>query len=56
MDKLQAEARNALLQNIKTVGGTTKHPGLLLKLAEAYAWVTSPDQPHGGSGTVEVSS
>jgi hypothetical protein len=55
MDKLQEEARNALLQNIKTVGGATKHPGLLLMLAEAWAWLHSPDQPHGGGSAAKPS-
>ena len=25
----------------------------ILRLAEAYAWVTSPSQPHGGSAQAE---
>jgi hypothetical protein len=36
---------------VNTVGGT--HAASVLRLAEAWAWVTFPNQPHGGSAKVE---
>jgi hypothetical protein len=49
MDELQEEVRNVLLERIKEAAEQTHGPGALRNLAEAWAWVTSPNQPHGGT-------
>lgn len=58
MDEQQAEALNragyearvALFETIKAraEGATSAQ---LVNLAEAWAWLTSPAQPHGGTAT-----
>ena len=61
MDEQQAEAlsragfetRLALFEAIKerAPGATSAQ---LVNLAEAWAWLTSPAQPHGGSGATRA--
>lgn len=45
---LRKAASAALLRRIESEAPTTSATQLL-KLAEAYAWVEFPNQPHGGS-------
>lgn len=49
------EAENAtaleLLGQIKIAATKFNHPVQLQALAEAYAWVVSPSQAHGGGST-----
>jgi hypothetical protein len=45
-------ARRALLEAIERTAREGSS-NVVLRLAEAYAWVTAPDQPHGGSAGVE---
>ena len=42
--ELLNEAKEAVLSQIMD---TNLRPGDVLNLAEAYAWLTSPSQPHG---------
>lgn len=42
------EARMAVLEAI-TRTAREGSSNVVLRLAEAYAWLTCPDQPHGGS-------
>jgi hypothetical protein len=46
------DARRALLEAIARTAREGSS-NVVLRLAEAYAWVTAPDQPHGGSAGVE---
>lgn len=51
MNDLRAEAHAELLKKIVAMAQTTTNSTVLLKLAEAYAWVTFPNQSHGGTVT-----
>jgi hypothetical protein len=53
-EKVTDEAGIALLRKIQGAAEATDRPEALLRLAEAYAWVVAPRQPHGGQ--VEVRS
>jgi hypothetical protein len=44
------EVRETLLDQINDTAKETNHPTMLLKLAEAYAWVVVPNNSHGGGG------
>lgn len=46
------EVQQALLDAIQDAANEGTHPAAQVarNLAEAYAWITSPAQPHGGSG------
>ncbi len=46
--KNQDEAREAILKEIAERAPTVGSAGQLRDLAEAFAWVISPSQPHGG--------
>lgn len=46
--ELTNAARNALLARIAELGSVQASPNALLSLAEAFAWVTYPDNAHGG--------
>jgi hypothetical protein len=52
---LSEETKEALLTSIKAATENQEHPTSLLRLAEAYAWVTRPAQPHGGASSQESS-
>jgi hypothetical protein len=43
------EARDALIAAIATQAAAAPNATTLLRLAEAYAWVMAPAQPHGGA-------
>jgi hypothetical protein len=43
-----AEAREAMIEQIVAMARTAKNSATILRLAEAYAWLAEPDQPHGG--------
>lgn len=43
------EARDVLLYAIVQAARNAEHPPHLRDLAEAFAYVTNPNQPHGGS-------
>ena len=48
------DAVQAVLDQLETVARNPRIPDaaksvMVLRLAEAYAWLTSPDQPHGSS-------
>jgi hypothetical protein len=47
MPDLQSESRDTPLQAIAAAADGATSPTGLLKLAETYAWVVSPGQPHG---------
>jgi hypothetical protein len=54
----QAEVEDVLLELIKVTAeklaaetSASASPDGALKLAEAYAWLLHPAQPHGGSST-----
>jgi hypothetical protein len=51
MPDLESEARETLLKAIAAAADGATSPTGLLKLAEAYAWVVSPGQPHGSQLT-----
>ncbi len=42
------EARDALIAAIAAQAAAAPNATTLLRLAEAYAWVVSPGQAHGG--------
>jgi hypothetical protein len=42
------ETREALLGAIASQVSVAPNATTLLRLAEAYAWVVAPDEPHGG--------
>jgi len=45
------EVAQALLDRIEAlVGNPNSSPSVILKLAESWAWLNSPSQPHGGGG------
>lgn len=43
------EAIDAVLDKVKQACEINATPTVILKLAEAYAWLAQPNQPHGGS-------
>lgn len=45
--------RDILLTQIAEVASSTTNSSVLLKLAEAFAWVYYPNQAHGGSVVLE---
>ena len=45
------QARIALLQAIASSDHLLENARAVSELAEAYAWITSPDQSHGGGST-----
>lgn len=47
------EARERLYTKIYEAADAYTHPRDLLRLAEAFAWLTVPGQPHGGSANSE---
>ncbi len=44
-----AECREVLLRAIRAQVSLAPNATTLLRLAEAYAWVVAPDQPHGAA-------
>jgi hypothetical protein len=48
----QDQAREALLDRIVELAPRTSSTESLVTLAEAYAWVISPHQTHGGKTTI----
>jgi hypothetical protein len=51
---LSDEAREALLEQIKTQAARTSSPTGLRNLAEAYVWVIAPSNSHGGREATEA--
>lgn len=49
--EVEAELLDAISVAIASLAGLNPHGRArgLLQLAEAWAWVVKPDQPHGGS-------
>jgi hypothetical protein len=47
--RLAEEAREKLLTTIAAQATVAPNATTLLRLAEAYAWVVEPGQPHGGA-------
>ena len=49
--EVQAELLDAISVEIASLSGLNPNGRVLglLNLAEAWAWVVAPDQPHGGS-------
>ncbi len=45
-----APIREAIIEQIVAMAQTAKNSSTILRLAEAYAWMAHPDQPHGGGG------
>lgn len=45
-----APAREAIIEQLVHMAQTAKNSATILRLAEAYAWMTDPSQPHGGGG------
>ena len=43
------QARDALLAAILTQAQVAPNATTILRLAEAYAWIVQPGQPHGGA-------
>ena len=54
MGEAMDTAKMALLEQIKNATGGAS-PLMLLQLAEAYAWTTSPHQSHGGGAAPKTS-
>lgn len=54
-DKLDAEIEDARRALLEAIARTAREgsSNVVLRLAEAYAWVSAPDQPHGGSAAAE---
>lgn len=50
----ESEVQEKLLDQILAAASESKHPVVLLQLAEAFAWVVRPGNSHGGS--VKVTS
>lgn len=46
------DAREAILQKIESLAPVAGNAGQLRDLAEAWAWVTNPSQPHGGQAKI----
>jgi hypothetical protein len=49
------ETREALYDRIAELAPKVSTPKGVNELAEAFAWLTSPAQPHGGSTQTNVS-
>jgi hypothetical protein len=49
MDAIHREAKIILDAPAQMAGPQPTHGAELLRLAEAYAWVTNPNQSHGGN-------
>jgi hypothetical protein len=49
--EVEAELLDAISEAVRSLSGLNPHGRTrgLLQLAEAWAWVVSPNQPHGGS-------
>jgi hypothetical protein len=47
--EVRSEAVNAILAKIKDGLEAGVDAGQIVLLAEAYAWLSSPGQPHGGN-------
>ena len=45
----QSDAKQALLKKIQSLAIQTNSANTTLLLAEAYAWVVTPNNSHGGS-------
>ncbi len=54
-DGLEVEIEDARRALLEAIARTAREgsSNVVLRLAEAYAWVTEPDQPHGGSAAGE---
>lgn len=52
LGNLLEEARKHVLREIPQLSGTGKSHRVL-QLAEAYAWLSAPSQPHGAGGSSE---
>jgi len=53
------EASEAVLDELVQIARNPRIPSnakslLLLRLAEAHAWLQAPDQPHGGTGQSDI--
>lgn len=46
---LEAEVRNAILRTLRGEADQVVGAREILDLAEAFGWITSPGQSHGGS-------
>lgn len=53
-DDLYDEARATIAQRVIDMAKVAKSPDTMLKLAEAFAWVANPAQPHGSLTKVET--
>ena len=42
-----APAREAIAEQLVLMAQTAKNSSTILRLAEAYAWMVDPSQPHG---------
>jgi hypothetical protein len=51
MAATEESAKQALLDKIEALAKSTNRADHVLDLAEAWAWVVAPFQPHGGSST-----
>jgi hypothetical protein len=49
--ELRDQAKEAVLEKITELTRSGINPALLLHLAEAFAWLEAPNQPHGGGST-----
>jgi hypothetical protein len=49
MDAIHRRAKLILDDPGQVTGPQPAHGPELLRLAEAYAWLTNPNQPHGGN-------
>jgi hypothetical protein len=49
MDAIHRRAKTILEEPAQFSGPQPAHGAELLRLAEAYAWVTNPNQSHGGN-------
>ena len=53
LDRLREDgqpAREAIIEQLVAMAQTAKNSATILRLAEAYAWMVDPSQPHGGGG------
>ena len=53
IDTAREEAMLTLLKRIKESAAETSNGIMTLRLAETYAWVQYPNQPHGGAGAAD---
>jgi hypothetical protein len=49
MDAIHRRAKTILDESPEISGPQPAHGAELLRLAEAYAWLTNPNQPHVGN-------